>query len=66
MTKDMQQNKDWPVPTKYNNMKNPYPGAKGTDQVGWELFDVRCKLCQRAKGWMNVVKQRSQILKSLI
>ena len=47
---DNQQNNDWPVPAKYDKMKNPYVDEKDTDQIGRELFAIHCKSCHGTKG----------------
>ena len=50
MSLNIQQNKDWPVPDKYNKMKNPYADEKDSDQIGRELYAVHCKSCHGTKG----------------
>ena len=41
---------DWPVPSKYAKLKNPYLGTEDNDQIGRELYMVHCRSCHGTKG----------------
>lgn len=45
-----EQAKDWPVPSKFDKMKNPFADEKDSDQIGRELFAIHCKSCHGSKG----------------
>ena len=45
------QNDPWPVPSKYQKLKNPYADADDSqDQIGKELYYIHCKSCHGKKG----------------
>ena len=41
---------DWPVPSKYTKMVNPYADTKDSEQIGKRLYAVHCKSCHGTKG----------------
>ena len=45
-----EQANDWPVPSKFDKMKNPFADEKDSDQIGRELFSIHCKSCHGSKG----------------
>ncbi len=45
-----EQNKPWPVPEKYEKMKNPVASDAGTIAEGKALYDKHCKSCHGKKG----------------
>ncbi len=44
------QNKPWPVPDNYKNMKNAVPSSAESINEGKELYATHCKSCHGAKG----------------
>ncbi len=42
--------KDWEVPAKYKEMKNPYAGDKSLDRVGKMMYAKHCKSCHGNVG----------------
>jgi len=42
--------KDWDVPAKYKEMKNPYTADKSLDKVGKMLYAKHCKSCHGNVG----------------
>ena len=40
----------WEVPSKYENMENPYAGDADADNVGRSLYSKHCKSCHGSKG----------------
>lgn len=58
MLNKSQQSDGWPVPSKYNKMKNPYADVKDSDQIGRELYAIHCKSCHGKKGLGDGSKSR--------
>ena len=58
VTNKTQKSDDWPVPSKYTKMKNPYADVKDSDQIGRELYAVHCKSCHGKKGLGDVSKSK--------
>ena len=44
------QGKPWPVPEKYQNMKNPVASDKESLSVGKSLYTKHCKSCHGSEG----------------
>lgn len=44
------QDAGWPVPDKYQKMKNPFTDADDEDEIGKRLYATHCKSCHGAKG----------------
>jgi mono/diheme cytochrome c family protein len=44
------QNKPWPVPDNFKNMKNPVPSNATTIADGKSLYTTHCKSCHGTKG----------------
>ncbi|MFC1732396.1 c-type cytochrome [candidate division KSB1 bacterium] len=40
----------WPVPAKYEKMKNPYAGKTNLNTTGKMLYSKHCKSCHGSKG----------------
>ena len=51
MSSFFMQNDPWPVPSKYQKLKNPYADADDSDDmIGKELYYIHCKSCHGKKG----------------
>lgn len=48
--KPFDQNKPWPVPDNYKNMKNPVASNAESIAAGKTLYATHCKSCHGAKG----------------
>ena len=48
--KSLQDNKPWPVPDNYKNMKNPVASNATSIAEGKTLYSTHCKSCHGAKG----------------
>ena len=46
-----QNSSDWPVPEKYQKMKNPVPADKESISIGKNLFSTHCKSCHGKEGY---------------
>lgn len=42
--------KEWEIPAKYKEMKNPYAGDKSLEKVGKMLYSKHCKSCHGNLG----------------
>ena len=50
MSYKVNQDDKWPVPDKYQKMKNPYASNKDSEQIGKRLFAIHCRSCHGTKG----------------
>lgn len=42
---------DWPVPAKYESMKNPYADDQDAEKIGKDLYNQHCKSCHGKEGY---------------
>ncbi|MCB9038069.1 MAG: cytochrome c [Lewinellaceae bacterium] len=45
-----QSNSDWPVPEKYQKMKNPVAASDDSVEMGEDLWKTHCKSCHGKEG----------------
>lgn len=45
-----QSNSDWPVPEKYQKMKNPVAASDDSVEAGEDLWKTHCKSCHGKEG----------------
>lgn len=48
---EIPQGKPWPVPEKFQNMKNPVPSDKESLSIGKSLYNRHCKSCHGNEGY---------------
>lgn len=49
-------NDPWPVPAKYDKMKNPVSADKASISIGKSLYTKHCKSCHGSKGFGDGTK----------